>query len=1287
MKPIDSGGRDAGDDAGGRHHGESIPGGGHGPRGHVPRLLLALTLASAAAAGRSEDWPVHRHDRLRTAVTGEQLVLPLTNVWRFRARVAAGAPPMQRSTIDREAPNALFNGRHTWFAPATPDESRWSLPITAAGDSLYFTSHDGRIVCLAAATGEVRWEFLTEAAVTQAATVCDGRVYAGSDDGHAYALAADTGKLIWKYKAAPADRWMISYDRLSSLWPVRTDVLVDDGVAYFAAGIFPHDGVYVHAVRTADGTPVWQPGGVPFSGNGLSGYPLLTRDMYHCPVDLKGFNRWPMFRRGDGVHDWTAADPERATAHFCRGNGRETQDLGVFCDGVQYMGSFAKRLEADGKQTTLWQREVDRWYDPSKCLLAGDTLFYLADDKAIWGAPRPQGGEGGAVIARRAADGEELWSFTFAERPHDLIVATGRLFVSTRQGTIYAFALHGQPARDAVVEATRPDPVPDGAAAETARAAAESIVAATGVKAGYAVVLDCEDGGLAWQLAVTTRLYVVAVFADAERAQAARERFAAADLHGSRVAVWHGPSGARLPVPARVIDLVTSEATLSGAAPPAALDEVTRLLKPIRGTACFLALRQSRPPASWHALNGVAAGPAAAATGPAATWTQEARGNDWAATFVCPALAGAGAWGAHRGGPENTNCSHDAALRGPLGVAWYGPPSVRRGSYAPPLLAGGVLLCALDDHHLAAHDQYNGRLLWSHAAEGIGASVLAHGAAGGNLLFTIHGGRCLRMRLYEGGEPTEVPCPLAGGEWTALAVSRDGQTLWGQARRRNEKNEVVGGGIFAIDTQTDRTLWTSGGPDVGAAQAGAGPAGGWQSWNAIADGRIYIVGPADERTRRQAIDETRAYLVEHHADQVEAFDKEVQSGQRALRTLSALDARTGEHLYDHGIDMTHTGVFAARSGYVVGMTTQGVDRHRKNPIGGPPSQGLGVWDGATGRLRWKRPGDYTYTPVVTNTTIYAEPWAYDLATGRRVTRVHPVSGRETDLCWLRKGKHCGGYNGSEHFLFGRNMGVGIFDTLHDDGMYTFWHSRVACSTDVATGGGMMIKPPYALGCSCPWSLPFTVALAPVDEPPEASFDMALVGPALPVRHVRLNFGAEGERRDREGNVWLQAGRRQHGLYQHVESNYTPTWTRYPGVKDFQAFVRRSNVHTAIADTDLDFVFACGERGMQRCVVPLAGPDEPPGTYLLRLGFCGLPGERVGQRVFAIRVNDETVEESFDAWGAAGAADRAVWREFSVSGRPEVVIEFVAVKPEPTLDEVPIIAALEVIRQDRPSRPR
>lgn len=1156
------------------------------------------------------------------------------------------------------------------------------MPITSAGDSLYFTSHDGRIVCLSAKSGEVRWQYLTEAAVTQAANFYHGRIYAASDDGHVYCLAADTGKRIWKYKAAPADRWIISYDRMSSLWPVRTDVMVDGGVAYFAAGIFPHDGVYVHAVRADSGELVWQEGGVPFSGNGISGYPILTKDMYHCPVDMKGFNRWPMFRRSDGVYDWTFQDPERAMVHFGNGDGRVTHDLGVFRDGVQYMGSFAKKRAADGKETNLWSINVDRWYDPSKCILVGETLFYLADDKAIWGTPRPQGGEGGAVIARNAASGQELWSFEFKERPHDIIAANGRLFVSTRNGTIYCFAPQGEPAKAFISEPLNTVPIADSKLIESTKTAAEQIVAATGVNAGYAVVLDCEDGALAWHLAAKKAFYVVAVFADAKKAQAAREAFASADLHGSQVIVWHGQPGERLPVPSRTVDLVTSEATLTGGALPASLEEAARMLKPIRGTALFLAPGQKQTPENWKTPSRASGEPGASAPGGGALWKQFAHNNHWCAKFVRPPLPDAGGWAGPRGGPENTNNSHDAALQGPLGVVWYGLPSVRRGNYAPPLLAGGVLLCPIDDHTLAAYDQYNGRLLWEYAAEGIGASVLGNGVAGGNHLYTIHGSRCLRTSLYQGGEPIPVPVPFEGGTWTAVSVSRDGRTLWGAANRRDEKNQVAWAGIFAIDTQTGRVLWTSGGPEAitAARAAGKKTVKVWQSWNAIADGRMYIIGPITDETRQQAIDETRAYLARNFPDQVAGFDKEVTADQRALRTLTALDAQTGQHLYDHGIDMSHTGVFAARADYLIGMTSQGVNRHLKNPVGGPPSQGLGVWDGKTGKLVWKRPGDYTYTPVITTTTIYAEPWAYDLKTGRRLKRIHPVSGQESDFCWLRKGKHCGGYNGSENFLFGRNMGVGYYDTLRNNGMYTFWHSRVACSTDVATGGGMMVKPPYALGCACPWSLPFTVALAPAEHEPEASFDMALVNAALPVKHVRLNFGAEGERRDQEGNLWIQAGRRQHGLYQHVETNYTPTWTRYPGVNEFHAFVRRSNVSTQIADTDLDFVFASGERGIQRCVIPLTKPEEPKGTYTIRLGFCGLPGEQEGQRVFDIRINGKTVEEKFDALNAAGGPNRAIWREFSLSGQPDAVIEFVAASPNPTLDQMPIVSAIEVIRR-------
>lgn len=1250
----------------------------------VRRTVLLATACCLLFSSRltAEDWPMHRKDRLRSAVSSEQLKLPLKNVWMFRARVSWHAPALQTSTVDRQAPNALFTGRHAWFAQPIPDGLRWALPITSAGDSLFFTSHDGRIVCLSAESGEVKWEYLTGAAVTQAANYCEGRVYAGSDDGHVYCLDAQTGALIWRHRAAPADEWLISYGRMASRWPVRTDVMVEDGVAYFACGVFPHDGVYVHAIHAETRAPLWQPGGFPHSGDfsvGIAGYPVLTKDKYHCPVALKGFNRWPMFRRNDGVYDWHSPDPERSAVQFGHGDGRETRGLGLLHEGVQYTGTWARRREQDGTETMLWSHDAEpgRWHDPTKVVLAGETLFYLADDKQMWGAPYPLRGEGGTVIARRASDGERLWSFDFPERPHDILVANGRLFVSTRNGTIYCFAPQEAAGHGVVNEPLRPEPPELRERIRQMHSPAEKLVQAAGTRAGFAVVLDCQDGALAYRLAMQTDLYIVAVFADEQLAQLARRRFALADLHGSRIAVWHGKPGGRLPVPSRTADLVTSEATVDGGPLPAALEEVARMLKPIRGTALFLAPQATEMPETWQAA-------VQSRTAAGEEWTALDLEGNFGLQHVRPPLPDSGGWAGSGGGPGNTNNSHDAALKGPLGVAWYGGPSVSIPTRSPPLLVNGVLLCPVDQHTIAAHDQYNGRLLWQYSARGLGSSTIASGVAGGEHLYVIHEGRCLRFDLYEGGGPVDVAAPFEGGAWSSLSVSRDGETLWGGTSLVDEQRQVVWAGIFAVDIPSGHTLWSLGGPAALAKAKAAGDAKFWlwHGWNAISDGRVYIVTGINDQTRRQAIDDTRGYLVANHPDQVESFDREVEAGTRAFRTLIAIDARTGERLYDHGIDMTHTGVVAAHAGYVIAMATQHVDRRRKNPMGGPLSHGLGVWDGATGKLVWKRPGEHSFTPVITADTIYAEPWAYDLKTGNRVQRIHPVNHRETDFCWARKGKHCGGYNGSEHFLFGRNMGIGYYDTLNDNGMYTFWHSRVACSTDVATGGGMMIKPPYALGCTCAWSLPFTVAMAPAEREPEASFEMALPGEALPVRHVRFNFGAEGERRDRAGNLWLRPGRRPHGQFTHVEFLYTPTWTSYPGVNEFRSYVRRSNVHTEIENTDLDFVFACGERAIQRCVIPLHRPEDAPASYTIRLGFCGLPGDAVGGRVFDIRLNGDTVERRFDALAAAGGADRAIWKEYTLDNVHEAVIEFITADPNPSVDKAPILNAIEIIRHDR-----
>ena len=59
----------------------------------------------------------------------------------------------------------------------------------------------------------------------------------GSADGYVYCLRASDGELVWRFRGAPRDERLVAFEQLESLWPVHGTVLVQDGAAYFAAGL------------------------------------------------------------------------------------------------------------------------------------------------------------------------------------------------------------------------------------------------------------------------------------------------------------------------------------------------------------------------------------------------------------------------------------------------------------------------------------------------------------------------------------------------------------------------------------------------------------------------------------------------------------------------------------------------------------------------------------------------------------------------------------------------------------------------------------------------------------------------------------------------------------------------------------------------------------------------------------------------------------------------------------------------------------------------------------------
>ncbi len=80
----------------------------------------------------------------------------------------------------------------------------------------------------------------------------------GSDDGFVYCLDTAKGQLVWKRRLGPADESILARGEMISCWPIRTGVLVDGGIAYFGAGIFPHENVYLAAVDAATGEWLWK---------------------------------------------------------------------------------------------------------------------------------------------------------------------------------------------------------------------------------------------------------------------------------------------------------------------------------------------------------------------------------------------------------------------------------------------------------------------------------------------------------------------------------------------------------------------------------------------------------------------------------------------------------------------------------------------------------------------------------------------------------------------------------------------------------------------------------------------------------------------------------------------------------------------------------------------------------------------------------------------------------------------------------------------------------------------
>jgi len=564
-------------------------------------FLCFLMLFVVCSVGVAEDWPTYRSQMTRSGITSETIGPRLFLQWKY----IPIHPPKPAWPMPSEELPRMHNDN--------------AYHVVIADKNAYFGSCvTNKVYSIDAAKGKVRWTFFTEGPVRFAPAVYDGRVYVGSDDGYVYCLDSKDGSLVWKYRAGPSDEKVIGNGRMISLWPVRTGVLVDNGIVYFTAGVFPYEGLYICALRAEDGSVVWRNDTIgdlahelDYGGISPHGYLVASRDVLYVPSGRSmpaAFDRQsgkflfcatPGAKRGG---TWALIDNDKLISGvdysgkphkvaYDAKTGRRQGEAFAWFPGIdmvltrevsyvlakdriyainraKYIKAFRKadkvinerkklasRLSslrrklryADEKAGKEIKQQIDELTRKTASLAVEENR--LRDSSYAWRYSRRglrsvilsgdvvfAGGEG-FVVGIDSKTGKEAWTSNVNGAAVGLAASDGRLVVSSDKGPIYCFS----ETKVAAVKEIRPEikavPYPNDSLTETYETAAEKILAESGVEKGYALVLDCGQGRLAYELAKRTELKIVGLEKDPDKLAAARKNLEAAGLLGKRVVV------------------------------------------------------------------------------------------------------------------------------------------------------------------------------------------------------------------------------------------------------------------------------------------------------------------------------------------------------------------------------------------------------------------------------------------------------------------------------------------------------------------------------------------------------------------------------------------------------------------------------------------------------------------------------------------------------------------------------------------------------------------------------
>ena len=1184
----------------------------------------------------------------------------------------------------------------------------YAYPVVAADGIAYFASSaDHAVHALDLETGRERWKFFTGGPVRLAPTVSNGRLYFGSDGGYVYCLDAASGAVLWRFRPGIPDERLIGNGQMISRWPARSGVLVEDGRAYTTFGMLSPEGIFVCCLDAETGRVVWmndtsgtrfmtRPHVSSMGGVSPQGYLAICEDIlvvtcgrappalfakstgectYHeaegdftggarvmthgglayVPAETLMKEYGAQLRRGHSgaihAHDLAslvAMDVDTGREVFTIRGGRR----GVISpDGIITLIGVGTLRRVALSEVRNAAGEESRVKHTNGHFVSGPDLATWSADTGPVHALLQAGetliaGQSGKLTCYDAGSGKELWHGAVEGEVRHIAVTPGHVLASTTAGRIYCFTPGGG-SKGPTVE-------PDFARAPAQDVSARRILSQVDAEEGYCLAVGNVDAGLLNGLAEGSDLTIYTPADDGE-ADLLRRTLDRAGLYGPRVAVHICPTDP-LPYADYFADLVVCNVQSEKDLEELSATELYRVTRPYGGRLVVaFADGLERAVRRW--------------LGRAESVREQWKEVDTGLLLTRDALPGAGEWTHQYGDPGKSSASEERRARLPLKALWFGglgPGKIVSRHFrtpAPLVVEGRCFVPGLD--HLIAMDIYNGRILWERELPDLAHWPAAYRgpslAADRGAVYALQSTRCLRLdpatgetaSVYEA--PSEASESAEDGEdliWEFLAVTDDyvigtigrpnvQEWWWSKAYPANHV-------IFALDKGSGEPVWVYRPEQEVDSNA-----------IAISDGRVFLI---EGRPRYDVL-----------------FPRRKQGEDLPPRCLLALDLETGDILWQtEEVADTQNTLWVADG--VLMATMNPMSRSMEDRVvakSGGGATGYSVRDGS--RL-WRLEDLGTCTPVLVDGVAYM-PQALDLRTGKPIKVPDPVTGEPGGLnTWMPH--TCSMYCGSPNMLMTRVGSMGFYDLQHRIGYFNY---PIVCASswiNMIPAGGLVAVPEGFSSCACAYNYKTSLALVSADRSYHYGIGRRASGGA--VEHLRINFGAPGDRPDADGNLWYAYPRpvaygrplagakygpkRRTANLPIADPNEGPEPDTYEHNPDW----------TDIAGTDRPWVYTCGLHRPPELEVRLSPYDETERKYRLVMHFCVME-EGAPPGPFDVRIQGKTLLEDFDIRATAGGPGRALTREFTVWAGGTLTVELVPRSPGGGRGSAPLISGLEILR--------